>query len=113
MDVGFLQLLFCTGSSTVGLELDTVMYILEEMPSALGAVCDVIRSFHTHIVILGFPDFPANLPADCGGRRIGDFELGGRLFLDILKMELHFDFSVAVVGNQFRLDHLLCGDFCL
>ena len=113
MEIGFLQLFFRTGSGTVGLELGAVVRLLKKMPGALGAVQSAAHSFHPHIVIPGIPDFPAKLPADCGGRRVGDLELGGRLFLGILKMEFHLDFAVTVVGNQLPLDNLFGGDFCL
>ena len=113
VDVGFVQLLFRTGGGTVGLELGAVVRLLKKMPGALGAVYNGVRSFHPHIVIPGIPDFPAKLPADCGSGGVGDFELRGRLLFGILKMELHLDFAVAVIGNQLRLDNLFGGDFCL
>ena len=113
MDIGFLQLLFRTGSRTVGLELGGMVCFLKQMGRRIHGICGIPSSFHTHIVILGFPDFPANLPADCGSGGVGDFELRGRLLFRILKMELHLDLAVTVVGNQLRLDNLFGGDFCL
>ena len=113
MDIGFIKLLFRTGCGTVGLKLGRTVSLLKNMGRRIHGICGIASSFHPHIVIPGIPDFPAKLPADCGGRRVGDFELGGRLFLRILKMELHLDLAVTVVSNQLPLDNLFGGDFCL
>lgn len=113
MEIGFLQLLFRTSGGTVGLELGAVVGFLKQIGRRIHGICGIPSSFHTHIVILRISDFPADLPADSGGGGVGDFGLGGRLFLHILKMELYLDLAIAVVGHQFPLDNLFGGDFCL